>query len=265
MQLAPTGTPPAGRVGAAHALDNGGRRVLMLGGVSGGVHVSDAATLSLDGTPAWTLLSPAGTSPSGRRHCSAVYDPLRLRLVVYGGTDENGVTQGDVWELFAGTTPAWVALAPSGSAPAERAGHVSVLDAANDRMIVFGGSRDVSGYGELRLRDVAMLSWNNEVVGVAPVPRGPVAFALGTIAPQPVRRGASLRVELAIPAGAASGAFVQILDVRGRVLAHRPLTTDERASGAVRVSTDAALAPGVYLLRATVGEQHASRAINVID
>jgi hypothetical protein len=41
---------------------------------------------------------------------------------------------------LAQTTPTWIPLTPTGGPPAARNAHSAVIDEANDRMIVFGGS-----------------------------------------------------------------------------------------------------------------------------
>jgi hypothetical protein len=262
--VTPSGTPPSGRVACSVALDTGGRRAVIVGGVSGGAYQNDAWSLSLDGGSAWSPLSASGTPPAPRRYAATGYDALRGRVVLFGGEDAGGLTLDDTWELLAGVSPSWTALAPGGVDPGARRAAVAALDGANDRLIVFGGSREVGGYGELRLRDVAMLSWNNITgVGAGPIRHG--SLALGTIAPQPARRGHAVRVELTL--ADQTPVLVQILDVRGRVIQSRWATDAERAGGTVRVDVSGSTAPGVYLLRVSQGPgtRSASRAFAVID
>jgi hypothetical protein len=106
--------------------------------------LNDAQALSLSGaSPEWTRLSPSGTPPAARQDHSAVYDAANRRMIVYGGSTSDysyGVGLNDVWALSlpeAGA-PAWTQLSPSGTAP-PRMRHTAILDAANARMIVFGG------------------------------------------------------------------------------------------------------------------------------
>jgi pimeloyl-ACP methyl ester carboxylesterase len=119
--------------------------------------LNDVWALSLAGTPAWTELSPSDGVP-GRYAHSAIYDPARDRMVVFGGSffdnigpvrDRMAARQigyfNDVWALSLTGTAAWTELAPSTQPPA-RSGHSAIYDPVRDRMVVFNGS---SGLNDL--------------------------------------------------------------------------------------------------------------------
>jgi hypothetical protein len=129
--------PPSSRWAPVTIYDPVRARLLVFGGWDNGVMFSDVWALNLSGGPIWTPLSPTGTPPVARFALSAIYDPLRDRIVLYGG--DSGIVQGDVWELTLPGTPAWNALAPTGSPPPERWGHTAIYDPLRDRMVVFGG------------------------------------------------------------------------------------------------------------------------------
>ncbi len=114
-------------------------RMIVFGGSPSGGFLNDVWTLSLGDTLAWTKLAPTGTPPSPRWTQSAIYDPLRDRLVVYGGYDGNLTFLSDVWALSLAGTPAWTQLAPTGTPPGERGRHTAIYDPIRDRMVVFGG------------------------------------------------------------------------------------------------------------------------------
>ena len=57
----------------------------------------DVWALSLGSGPAWTELVPAGTPPGARAGHSTIYDPVRDRMVVFGGADPYHLN--DVWAL----------------------------------------------------------------------------------------------------------------------------------------------------------------------
>jgi hypothetical protein len=129
--------PPAARVQHAAVYDPVRNRMLVFGGLAGASLKNDVWELSLAGTPTWKLLAVAGTPPSARRGASAIYDPVRDRMLVYGGAAPGAL--GDVWALSLGASPAWSQLAPTGSPPPSRSGHSAIYDPVRDRMVVFGG------------------------------------------------------------------------------------------------------------------------------
>src|SRR5262249_50616094 len=93
----------------------------------------ESFTGSLDGT--WDKLSLCGRIGS-----SAIYDPVRDRMVVFGGQAQGNLYLNDVWALSLAGTPAWTALTPTGTPPSGRTGHTAIYDPVRDRMVVFGGA-----------------------------------------------------------------------------------------------------------------------------
>ena len=97
--------------------------------------------------PSWTLLGPSGlTYPLFRSGSTSVYDPSSNRIILFAGLSADAAAGdprlNDVWvETNAnglGGTGAWSNLIPSGS-PQVRSDHSAVYDAANNRMIIYGG------------------------------------------------------------------------------------------------------------------------------
>lgn len=114
--------------------------------------VDDAAVRSASGrTPEitsgadgeWQRIAP----PKGvhRLQPATIYDPVRNRLVTFGGSDQNPdgslfyTNSVSVLNLPGG---AWVPLATSGTPPAARRLHRAIYDPNGDRMIVYGGWND---------------------------------------------------------------------------------------------------------------------------
>jgi hypothetical protein len=62
-------------------------RLLSFGGASPNGHTNELWALPLAGTPTWMLLAPSGLIPMPRVSHRAIYDPVRDRMVVYGGHD----------------------------------------------------------------------------------------------------------------------------------------------------------------------------------
>ncbi|MBI5711715.1 MAG: hypothetical protein HZC42_15640, partial [Candidatus Eisenbacteria bacterium] len=168
VHLMPTGAPPLPRDGHSAIYDAGSNRMTVFGGRGDSGPLDDVWVLTnadgTGGTPAWIHLAPGGQVPGARANHSAVYDPGSNRMVIFGGDDATGPTPAsfdDVWVLTnangLGGTPGWTLLAPSGGPPAARAGHSGVLDAASNRMVVFGGDTNAGGCGGER-NDVWVLT-----------------------------------------------------------------------------------------------------------
>jgi len=109
-----------------------------------------AADAGCSGT--WLRLDTA-TAPPARCGGAAIYDPVRDRVVVFGGRD--GATwSNQVWALNLSGTPDWSLLTPGGVLPSVRAFHSATYDPLRDRMVVMGGTSD-AGTG---LNDIWALS-----------------------------------------------------------------------------------------------------------
>ena len=143
-QIAPAGGPPSGRSGHTAIYDEARDRMIVFGG-NDGADRNDVWELTLSGTPTWTLLAPTGSSPAARTEHSAIYDPLRDRMIVYGGFS-GSTPRSDVWELSLSGPTAWTPLSPGGGSPYARGKHTAIYDEGRDRMIVFSGSRGTPVY-----------------------------------------------------------------------------------------------------------------------
>jgi hypothetical protein len=102
------------------------------------------------GTPTWTQLSPTGTPPPPRANHSAVSDPERNVMYVFGGSQYSDSTQsaiilGDLWKLsnsngLGSAMPKWTQIGQRGTPPGGNSSHGAAFDRVNQRMIVFGGT-----------------------------------------------------------------------------------------------------------------------------
>jgi hypothetical protein len=132
-------------------------RMLIFGGYDGAQNQARVWAMSLsDGS--WAELLPSGGPPPARRYHSAIYDPLRDRMVIFGGQGEVGSAGDldDVWSLWLSPTPRWEQMFPTGPGPVPRRSHTAIYDPLRDRMLVFGGSPDAP------LNDLWALSLVNE-------------------------------------------------------------------------------------------------------
>src|SRR6185436_15311058 len=94
---------------------------------------------------------------------TAIYDPVRDRMLVLGGTGVDNM----LWALGLSDPPAWTQLAIAGPNPPRLAWHTAVYDPAGDRMIVFGGD---GGHGYLN--DVWALTLSGTPAWTQLVPTG---------------------------------------------------------------------------------------------
>jgi hypothetical protein len=136
--MTPQGTAPSPRAGHVAIYDPVGDCMVVFGGLSGGSFVADVWTLSLSSPAAWTQLAPTGTAPHGRTDCTAIYDPVRTRMVVFGGRD-GSLEYNDVWALSLAGTPTWTRLSPIITPPIPGSGDCAIYDPVQDRMVVVGG------------------------------------------------------------------------------------------------------------------------------
>lgn len=124
-----TGAPP-NRAYAAAGWDEQRLEMLCVGGAAN--EVFDDAWLFSMPTHSWIRLGP----PERRSGHSAVYDPVRNRMLVFGGSRDT-----HVWSLdLSSGTPYWSMLQIAGTPPPSRDEHVAVFDATRSRMLVHGGA-----------------------------------------------------------------------------------------------------------------------------
>src|SRR5262249_23742542 len=131
-----SGPAPSQRLDHTTVYDTAGARLILFGGLDNFGAFNDVWVLPRS-TSVWGLLSTQGTPPTPRWGHSAIYDPLRNRMLVFGGfATLIGHPLNDLWELSLGATPTWKFLITGG--PTARYVHTAVYDSLRDRMIVFG-------------------------------------------------------------------------------------------------------------------------------
>ncbi|HLQ38766.1 MAG TPA: kelch repeat-containing protein [Planctomycetota bacterium] len=131
-----TTTSPQARSSHALAFDAARARTVLFGGLDfqSGNQVVFGDTWEYDGT-IWTMVATA-TSPAARSSHALACDPLRGRLVLFGGADINGQMFADTWE-YDGTD--WQQLVTV-IAPSPRLLTVLAFDLARGSMVLFGGA-----------------------------------------------------------------------------------------------------------------------------
>ncbi len=129
--------PPPARENANLAYDSA-RGVTVLFGGDDDPAITTATmfddTWEYDGT-SWTEVSPS-PAPTPRTFASMGYDPVRQRVVLFGGTDSALSAKNDTWE-YDGST--WVQVTTSSSPPAG-SGASLIYDPNRERMVLFPSS-----------------------------------------------------------------------------------------------------------------------------
>ncbi len=141
-ELHPSGQAPPPRFTHVTVYDAVNRRMIVFSGWDRSKALNDLWALDLraPGQERWYELHPSGQqSPSPRVWAGGVYDRPGRRMILFGGWDLHS-SQNDTWAL--GLTPGqehWTELHPTGQLPRPRDSFAVTYDAANRRMIVFGG------------------------------------------------------------------------------------------------------------------------------
>ncbi len=157
----------------AVAYDTARSRLVLFGGRLSTISMPRSnETWELSAT-GWTQRTPT-TSPSARSGHDMVYDPVRQRVVLFGGFPDTGVRLGDTW-TWDGTT--WTQQFPTNS-PGARSGHRMAWDAARNVVTLFGGRID--GTSAFYLADTWTwdgTTWTQMTTAVSPSAREGVAIA----------------------------------------------------------------------------------------
>ena len=149
--FAATGTLPGIREGQTAVYDQTNNKLIIFGGTDcAGNYYNDLWILSnADGStanPSWAQVTPSGTGPAARSQATAIYDSVNNVMTVFGGGTTSTNVYGDVWTLTNANgltgTPTWTQVSPTGTAPAARTGQSAIYDAANNRMMIYGGSNN---------------------------------------------------------------------------------------------------------------------------
>jgi hypothetical protein len=132
-----------------HAFDPLRRRVIV---------TSEDTTwaLRLDGADPgrWVRLGTYGLVPLAALFAAGFHDPLRDRLVIFGGqgfcpSGPSCPKRNDVRELSLEGEGLWAEVLVLGPAPRGRYGHTAVHDRLRDRAVFFGGTNDTTVFDEV--------------------------------------------------------------------------------------------------------------------
>jgi hypothetical protein len=163
QRLTPSGAGPPAMYGHTAVYDPGRDRILVFGGYDNHAHHSETWALSLSGEPAWLPVFAAGPAPDPRARHSAVYDPFRNRMVIFGGYAwDYPRDRTDSWALELSGDPTWNELSPDCLPPAGRSSHSAVYDPIHDRALIFDGAAGgFTDWGVAERIGVWALNWGS--------------------------------------------------------------------------------------------------------
>jgi galactose oxidase-like protein len=236
VRLDPSGPAPTTRSEHEAIYDPSHRRMVMYGGSSLGQGLSEVWSLGLDGPPTWELLSPPLPLPPAGVYHTATYDPVRRRMIVFGGL----MMDAQPWSFSLDGPPEWTALTPAGTPPPMMNQHVAVYDPRGDQMIF--------NHGHL----LYALAWS-EVTAVRLPSLGPTV-KIAFLSEHPARR----QIELAVASATRGPARIRLIDVQGRV--RQELEYHASGVGVDHVTIrwpDGTMRPGVYFVTALAGSDPA--------
>jgi hypothetical protein len=158
---------PISRVENAMVYDSGNQRMVVFGGYDLNFNrTNDVWEYSVVGsTRTWTNVSTTG--PIARQGAAMAYDPLRDRILMFGGSDDAGTVLGDTWEWnTVAKTWSQLSLSPS---PPPRVGSRMVYDVANDRIVLQGGWNSTTSvtFSDTWEWDPVSRTWSNLNPGVS--------------------------------------------------------------------------------------------------
>lgn len=144
-RVATSGNPPPARSQHATVYDSKRNRMIVYGGKgSAGKYLADAWALTLGKDPEWCQIVTRDEGPA-RAGAAAIYDPIRDRLISFGGDSAYWV-KGDVWALPLATGSEWTQLLPHLSWEHSRSHSSAIYDSKRDAMVIFGGGIRVDGW-----------------------------------------------------------------------------------------------------------------------
>jgi hypothetical protein len=130
----PSTRPPTTH-GAPLAYDAARRVTVLFGGQSGPTNTNLDQTWVWDGTH-WTHVVLTGPHPSARAYHALAYDPLRERVVLFGGGADGAAVLNDTWE-WDGSAWAEIPTLPGG--PMARRFSSAVFYPPRGKIVMYGG------------------------------------------------------------------------------------------------------------------------------
>ncbi|MBP9890360.1 MAG: choice-of-anchor D domain-containing protein [Planctomycetes bacterium] len=170
-----TSSEPRGSQHAASGLDAANGRMIVFGGLLGGVLDGRLWQLSLNSPiAAWSELNAGGAKPAPRRSAKFVYDPVGNRMLMYGGYVGSYYQSisDEMWQLT--LTPGfetWTQLSLGGGPPG-LADYSVVYDPVSHSAVYFGGQLNTGGGTNVLWRlALGSMTWSTSTATTKPVAR----------------------------------------------------------------------------------------------
>jgi hypothetical protein len=148
----PTTAVPA-FAGEPAVYDSVNRRVLVFDSATSGTLT--VWSLTVDPTPACSIVPVSSAGPPARSGVAVLYDPPRKRVLVFGGN--GGSPSNELWELSLVGTAHWTLLANSGPAP--RWGSLVACDQGGQRLVLFGGRAGSTNFQDVWTWSLTNTGW----------------------------------------------------------------------------------------------------------
>ena len=116
-------------------------------------HASGLGPHPMAGPNEWTDVNPAG-APSPRSGSAMAYDPVRNRIVLFGGENDRWQWLNDTW-VYDVASNTWANVTPAASPPPMIEGPRMVYDSVADRVLLFG----VAGIAQVWSYDPSGNTW----------------------------------------------------------------------------------------------------------
>lgn len=106
-----------------------------------------------------TPRSSQSARPKGAEDCAMVYDPIRDRVILYGGKDDADQNTSETW-VFDPAESVWTQMKTSGARPPASEDHTAIYDPVGDRLILYGGENGLTT-NKLWSLDLKTLAWRD--------------------------------------------------------------------------------------------------------
>lgn len=154
----PAQSGPPSRIQDTWVYDSVSARFLMFGGYDLNWNRLNDIWEYNAASKTWTDVSPvAGARPQRRSGQTMVFDPVRRVVIVFGGLLDDFSYLNDTWE-WSTVTKTWTNVTPAAS-PSARQGARLVHDAANDRLVLFGGVDANTFYADTWAWNLSARTW----------------------------------------------------------------------------------------------------------